>query len=86
MWGTSWHGVLENDEFRRAFLAEVAALAGRDFTPAPDTDFAALRQARLDVLGDLVADHLDTAALSRLIEAGPPPGMPSLLVSLHHGR
>ena len=28
----------------------------------------------------------DTAALSRLIEAGPPPGMPSLLVSLHHGR
>jgi len=34
----------------------------------------------------LVADHLDTAALSRLIEAGPAPGMPSLLVSLHHGR
>jgi adenosylcobyric acid synthase len=86
VWGTSWHGVLENDEFRRAFLAEVAALAGRDFTPAPGTDFAALRQARLDVLGDLVADHLDTAALNRLIEAGPPPGMPSLLVSLHHGR
>ena len=86
VWGTSWHGVLENDEFRRAFLTEVAALAGRDFTPAPGTDFAALRQARLDVLGDLVADHLDTAALSRLIEAGPPPGMPSLLVSLHHDR
>ena len=86
VWGTSWHGVLENDEFRRAFLAEVAALAGRDFTPAPDTDFAAVRQARLDVLGDLVADHLDTAALSRLIEGGPPPGMPSLLVSLHHDR
>jgi adenosylcobyric acid synthase len=86
VWGTSWHGVLENNEFRRAFLTEVAALAGRDFTPAPGTDFAALRQARLDVLGDLVAEHLDTAALSRLIEAGPPPGMPSLLVSLHHDR
>jgi adenosylcobyric acid synthase len=86
VWGTSWHGVLENNEFRRAFLAEVAALAGRDFTPAPGTDFAALRQARLDVLGDLVADHLDTAALGRLIAGGPPPGMPSLLVSLHHGR
>jgi len=42
--------------------------------------------ARLDVLGDLVADHLDTAALSRLIEDGPPPGMPSLLVSLDHDR
>ena len=86
VWGTSWHGVLENDEFRRAFLAEVAALAGRDFTPAPGTDFAALRQARLDVLGDLVADHLDTGALSRLIAGGPPPGMPSLLVSLNHDR
>ncbi|HEV2256632.1 MAG TPA: cobyric acid synthase [Streptosporangiaceae bacterium] len=86
VWGTSWHGVLENDEFRRAFLAEVAARAGRDFTPAPGTDFAALRQARLDVLGDLVADHLDTAALSLLIAGGPPPGMPSLLVSLDHDR
>jgi adenosylcobyric acid synthase len=86
VWGTSWHGVLENDEFRRAFLAEVAAQAGREFAPAPGTDFAALRQARLDVLGDLVADHLDTAALTRLIAEGPPPGMPSLLVSLNHDR
>jgi adenosylcobyric acid synthase len=86
VWGTSWHGVLENDEFRRAFLAEVAALAGRDFTPAPDTDFAAVRQARLDVLGDLVACHLDTAALGRLIEHGPPPGLPALLAALDHGR
>jgi adenosylcobyric acid synthase len=82
VWGTSWHGVLENDEFRRAFLAEVAALAGRDFTPAPDTDFAAVRQARLDLLGDLVADHLEVTALSRLIEHGPPPGMPSVVASL----
>jgi adenosylcobyric acid synthase len=86
VWGTSWHGVLENDEFRRAFLAEVAALAGRDFTPAPDTDFAAVRQARLDVLGDLVACHLDTAALGRLIEDGPPPGLPTLRASLEPGR
>jgi adenosylcobyric acid synthase len=82
-WGTSWHGVLENDEFRRAFLAEVAALAGRDFAPAPGTDFAAMRQARLDALGDLVAGHLDTSALSRLIEDGPPPGLPALVTSLH---
>jgi len=84
VWGTSWHGALENDEFRRAFLAEVAALAGRDFTPAPGTDFAAVREARLDVLGDLVAAHLDTAALSRLIEDGPVPGLPALVAALHH--
>ncbi|MGH3194878.1 MAG: cobyric acid synthase [Streptosporangiaceae bacterium] len=86
VWGTSWHGALENDEFRRAFLAEVAALAGRDFTPAPGTGFAAVREARLDVLGDLVAGHLDTAALSRLIQDGPAPGLPVLVASLNHGR
>jgi len=82
LWGTSWHGALENDEFRRAFLAEVAALAGRDFRPAPDTSFAAVREARLDVLGDLVAGHLDTAALTRLIEDGPVPCLPALSVEL----
>ena len=83
VWGTSWHGALENDEFRRAFLAEVAALAGRDFTPAPGTDFAAVREARLDTLGDLIAGHLDTAALIRLISGGPVPGLPTLATSLN---
>jgi adenosylcobyric acid synthase len=86
VWGTSWHGTLENDDFRRAFLAEVAARAGRDFTPAPGTDFAAVREARLDLLGDLVESHLDTAALSRLIEEGAPPGLPALVTSLNHRR
>ena len=86
VWGTSWHGALENDEFRRAFLVEVAALAGRDFTPAPGTDFAAVREARLDALGDLVAGHLDTAALSQLISGGPVPGLPVLMTSLNHHR
>ena len=86
VWGTSWHGALENDEFRRRFLAEVAALAGRDFTPAPATSFAAVREKRLDVLADLVTAHLDTAALSRLIEEGPAPGLPALVTSLRHDR
>jgi adenosylcobyric acid synthase len=76
VWGTTWHGTLESDAFRRAFLTEVAGLAGRDFTVAPGTDFAAARQARLDTLGDLVAEHLDTGALRRLIEHGPPAGLP----------
>jgi adenosylcobyric acid synthase len=78
VWGTSWHGSLENDGFRRAFLTEVAAAAGTDFTPAPDTCFATLREARLDTLGDLVADHLDTGAISSLIDNGVPPGLPIL--------
>ncbi len=78
VWGTSWHGTLENDEFRRAFLTEIAELAGREFKAAPDMCFAAMRESALDLLGNLVADHLDTAALCRLIEGGPPPGLPVL--------
>src|SRR5260370_36107902 len=76
--GTSWHGTLESDAFRRAFLTEVAALSGRDFSVSPATDFAARREARLDVLRDLVADHLDTAALRPPISGAPPPGLPVL--------
>jgi len=86
VWGTSWHGALENDEFRRAFLAEVAALAGRGFTPAPGTGFAAVREARLDVLADLVSRHLDTTALSHLIENGPVPDLPAIVPTLRHDR
>ena len=86
VWGTSRHGVLENDEFRRAFLAEVAALAGRDFAPAPGTSFAAVREARLDVPATWWPGNLDTAALSRLIEDGPVPGLPMLVTSLNHDR
>lgn len=76
VWGTTWHGALESDGFRREFLRRVAEAAGRDFTPAPGVSFGALREARLDALGDLVERHLDTAALWRLIERGAPPDLP----------
>ncbi|MBK7625096.1 MAG: cobyric acid synthase [Kineosporiaceae bacterium] len=75
-WGTTWHAALESNAFRRAFLQQVAGTAGRDFVPAPDTDLAAVRARRLDVLADLVADHLDVDRLRRLIEDGAPPGLP----------
>ena len=75
--GTSWHGVLEHDAFRRALLVHVAGLRGRRFVPGT-TPFAAAREARLDVLGDLVADHLDTDQLTALIEAGVPTDLPSI--------
>ncbi|MGY1728291.1 cobyric acid synthase [Geodermatophilus sp. SYSU D01062] len=78
VWGTTWHGALENDGFRRAFLAEVARATGRRFTPAPETSFAAVREQRLDALGDLVAEHADTDALWRLLEEGPPADLPVL--------
>jgi adenosylcobyric acid synthase len=76
VWGTHWHGSLESDGFRRAFLRRVAQAAGRRFVPAPDTRFAALREEQLDRLGDLIEEHADTDALLRLVESGAPPGLP----------
>jgi adenosylcobyric acid synthase len=73
--GTSWHGIFESDGFRRVLLRRFAAATGRDFQPG-EVCFEAARQARLDALGDLVAEHTDTEALLRLIEHGPPPGLP----------
>ena len=73
--GTVWHGALESDGLRRALLAEVAQSCGRDWTPG-ERSFADVREARLDVLGDLVANHLDTDAVLRLLEHGAPAGLP----------
>jgi adenosylcobyric acid synthase len=77
VFGTHWHGAFESDSFRRAFLTEAARLAGRaGFRVAPDTRFGEARERMLDLLGDLVEEHLDTEALWRLIEDGPPAGLP----------
>ena len=81
--GTHWHGLLENDGFRRALLERVAAQAGRiGFRAAPDTSFAAERAAQLDLLGDLVETHLDTDALDHVIGHGAPRGLPTVVSSL----
>jgi adenosylcobyric acid synthase len=85
VWGTTWHGAFESDGFRRAFLLEVAAVAGRDFVPADGVEFAAVRSGRLDALADLVADHLDTAALDSLITSGPPAALPLLAPGARRG-
>jgi adenosylcobyric acid synthase len=73
--GTLWHGALESDGFRRAYLSEVAALVGRSWQPGTRA-FEDVRQARLDLLGDAVADHLDTDAVMRLLTDGPTLGLP----------
>jgi adenosylcobyric acid synthase len=73
--GTSWHGVLEGDAFRRALLRWVAARRGLDFV-AGSQPFADLRERRLDALGDLIEEHADTAAIERLIERGADPDLP----------
>ncbi|MGH3613456.1 MAG: cobyric acid synthase [Pseudonocardia sp.] len=81
--GTHWHGLLESDGFRRALVGRVAAQAGRTgFRAAPDTRFAAVRDAQLDMLGDLVEQHLDLAALRHLIDHGAPVGLPFVATGL----
>jgi adenosylcobyric acid synthase len=69
--GTSWHGVMESDGFRRSFLRWVAGARGLDWTPGEES-FAAARERRLEKLGDLVAENIDQEALLRLIDDGPP--------------
>lgn len=75
--GTSWHGLLEGDAFRRALLAWVAAERGRDWRPG-DVAFADVRERRLDVLGDLVDEHVDRDVVDALLADGVPVGLPTL--------
>jgi adenosylcobyric acid synthase len=76
--GTHWHGLLENDQVRREVLCWAADGAGRTFVPAENTEFAAVREAQLDLLADLVADNLDTEMLRLLLAEGAPAGLPVL--------
>ncbi len=73
--GTTWHGVLESDGFRRALLQWVAEERGLDWRPGEES-FASAREAQLEKLGDLVADHVDREALMRMLDGGPPKGLP----------
>jgi adenosylcobyric acid synthase len=75
VFGTSWHGVMESDAFRRSFLRFVAGERGLDWTPGKES-FAAAREAQLDRLGDLISENVDQNALLRLIEDGPPDDLP----------
>jgi len=77
VFGTMWHGSLEGDQLRSAFLRETLGLE------SSGPSFPAARQRRLDLLGDLVEAHIDVDALWDLItQAGPsvvpflPPGAP----------
>ncbi|MGB8406052.1 MAG: cobyric acid synthase [Mycobacterium sp.] len=60
VFGTHWHGLLDNDLLRRSWLHEVADAAGRSgFVVADDVNVARLRDAQLDVMADLLAAHVD---------------------------
>ncbi len=69
VFGTHWHGLLDNDDFRRDWLARAAEAAGvRGFRVAPDISVVGRRDAQLDVMADLLADHLDLGAVLGLLD------------------
>ena len=81
--GTHWHGLAENDGFRRLLLTRLADVAGRTgFVVAQDTSFAAERTRQVDLLADLVEHHLDTSSLEHVIGHGAPPDLPVLTSGL----
>ena len=77
VFATMWHGSLESDGFRQAFLAEVAAAVGRTRRPS-GIEFGRARESRIDLLADLIERHLDVEALLELIEHGAPAVLPIL--------
>ena len=66
VFGTMWHGALEGDAVRRAWLREVAAAVGREIRTG-EVSFPAAREARIEALADLVDEHLDMDALLAML-------------------
>jgi len=75
--GTMWHGTLESDGFRQAWLGLAAAAAGTSYHPS-GVRFGERREARYELLADLAEEHLDVDALLDLAVTGPPAGLPVL--------
>ena len=78
--GTSWHGLLEGDAFRRKLLTWVAERRGRAWTPGT-TSFAAVREAHLDRLADWFGEHVDPSFLD-LLQRGAPERPPVIACSV----
>jgi adenosylcobyric acid synthase len=81
VFGTHWHGLLDNDDFRRAWLTRVASAAGRTGFVVADTNVAARRDTQLDLIAELLASHLDIDAVLGLLD-GPPPRRPHVASQL----
>lgn len=69
--GTTFHGLFEHDSFRTGFLTDLAARRGKRFVPA-GVSFAAARRSRFDRIADAIEEHVDLAALCRLIDQARP--------------
>jgi adenosylcobyric acid synthase len=71
VFGTSVHGLFEQDRFRGEFLTFVAGARGKSWHSS-GASFAAAREHQIDRVADVCAAHLDLDALWRLVELGVP--------------
>lgn len=65
-WGTMWHGIFDNDDFRRAWLAGIAAVVGSPWQPEFGPGFNERREAMWDRIADAIDQHVDLTTLLRL--------------------
>ncbi|WP_024796940.1 cobyric acid synthase [Tomitella biformata] len=74
VFGTMWHGSLENDDTRSGWLREASALLGLP-DASSTVSFPAAREARLETLADLAEEHLDIDHILEIASGGAPSGM-----------
>ncbi len=64
IWGTMWHGSMESDAFRRAWLREVARQAGRAWEPRSDAPgFGERREQMINTTADAIESAIDVEKL-----------------------
>ena len=81
VFGTHWHGLLDNDDLRRQWLTRVAEAAGRSGFVVAHINVAAQRDAQLDLIAELLASHLEIDGVLSLLD-GPPPRRPQVAIEL----
>lgn len=85
VFGTHWHGLLDNDDFRRSWLVSAASTAGRSGFRPGMVNVAVRRDAQLNVMADLLEAHIDLSALLRLLD-GPTAPAPVITTSVRGHR
>jgi adenosylcobyric acid synthase len=71
VYGTSLHGLFENDGFRRSFLRAIAEGRNRVFV-AGDFEFEACRQMEIDKMAATLRAHVDVSRIIELATSGGP--------------
>ena len=67
--GTTVHGLFEADDFRHAFLTDLAARSGKRWLSA-GVSYAAAREDQFNRLADAIEEHVDMCAIEQLISLG----------------